>query len=91
MTTAVLHSYDRAGMRMDDHYTATEKFHKWFQAEARKGRFVLFVLLWAAELVSAAEDVVPLVVSLLGAAALVLAAEDVIPLVVVVVLLLCGT
>jgi nitric-oxide synthase len=40
MTTAVLHSYDRAGMRMDDHYTATEKFHKWTLAEAKRGRIV---------------------------------------------------
>lgn len=40
MTTAVLHSYDKAGMRMDDHYTATEKFHKWTQAEEKRGRIV---------------------------------------------------
>ena len=40
MTTAVLHSYDQAGMRMDDHHTATEKFHKWAQAEAKRGRAV---------------------------------------------------
>ena len=40
MTTAVLHSYDQAGMRMDDHYTATEKFHKWTLAEAKRGRVV---------------------------------------------------
>ena len=35
LTTAVLHSYDSAGMRMDDHYTATEKFQKWVEAEAK--------------------------------------------------------
>jgi nitric-oxide synthase, bacterial len=40
LTTAVLHSYDKAGMRMDDHHTATEKFHKWTQAEAKRGRTV---------------------------------------------------
>ena len=40
LTTAVLHSYDSAGMRMDDHYTATEKFQKWVDAEARRGRTV---------------------------------------------------
>jgi len=40
LTTAVLHSYDTAGMRMDDHYTATEKFQKWVDAEARRGRVV---------------------------------------------------
>lgn len=40
LTQAVLHSYDKAGMRMDDHYTATEKFQKWVDAEARRGRVV---------------------------------------------------
>ena len=40
LTTAVLHSFDSAGMRMDDHHTATEKFHKWTLAEQRRGREV---------------------------------------------------
>ncbi len=40
MTTAVLHSYDQAGIRMDDHHTAGRKFHQWTQAEACKGRIV---------------------------------------------------
>jgi len=37
LTTAVLHSYDKAGIRMDDHHTAAQKFHKWTQSEERKG------------------------------------------------------
>jgi len=37
LTTAVLHSYDKAGIRMDDHHTAAAKFHKWTQSEERKG------------------------------------------------------
>ena len=32
LTTAVLHSYDKAGIRMDDHHTAAQKFHKWTQS-----------------------------------------------------------
>jgi nitric-oxide synthase len=53
MTTAVLHSYDQAGMRMDDHYTATEKFHKWFQAEERKGHEVQAEWTWMIPPISA--------------------------------------
>ena len=53
MTTAVLHSYDQAGMRMDDHYTATEKFHKWVQAEAKKGREVEAEWTWMIPPISA--------------------------------------
>jgi len=37
LTTAVLHSYDQAGIRMDDHHTAAQKFHKWTQSEYKKG------------------------------------------------------
>ena len=37
LTTAVLHSYDKAGIRMDDHHTAAQKFHKWTQSEESKG------------------------------------------------------
>src|SRR4051812_47588502 len=53
MTTAVLHSYDRAGMRMDDHYTATEKFQKWVHAEAKKGREVQAEWTWMIPPISA--------------------------------------
>jgi nitric-oxide synthase, bacterial len=37
LTTAVLHSYDKAGIRMDDHHTAAQKFHKWTASEEKKG------------------------------------------------------
>lgn len=37
LTTAVLHSYDQAGIRMDDHHTAAQKFHKWTASERKKG------------------------------------------------------
>jgi nitric-oxide synthase len=37
LTAAVLHSYDKAGIRMDDHHTAAQKFHKWTQSEEKKG------------------------------------------------------
>jgi nitric-oxide synthase len=40
LTTAILASYDRAGMRMDDHHAATERFHRYAQSERRKGREV---------------------------------------------------
>ena len=40
LTAAVLWSFERAGMRMDDHHAATERFHKWAQAERRRGREV---------------------------------------------------
>jgi len=53
MTTAVLHSYDQAGMRMDDHYTATEKFQKWVNAEAKKGREVQAEWTWMIPPISA--------------------------------------
>jgi nitric-oxide synthase len=53
LTTAVLHSYDKAGMRMDDHHTATEKFHKWVEAEARKGRRVEAEWTWMIPPISA--------------------------------------
>ena len=53
LTTAVLHSYDQAGMRMDDHYTATEKFQKWVKAEAKKGREVEAEWTWMIPPISA--------------------------------------
>ena len=37
LTAAVLHSYDKAGIRMDDHHTAAQKFFKWTQSEESKG------------------------------------------------------
>jgi len=40
LTTAVLHSYDRAGMRIDDHHAASTRFTNWVAAERRKGREV---------------------------------------------------
>ena len=40
MTAAVLHSYERAGVRIDDHHTATERFHRYTLCERRKGREV---------------------------------------------------
>jgi nitric oxide synthase oxygenase domain/subunit len=53
LTTAVLHTYDQAGMRMDDHYPATKKFHKWFQAEAKQGREVQAEWTWMIPPISA--------------------------------------
>jgi nitric-oxide synthase len=40
LTTAILSSYDRAGLRIDDHHSASEKFHRYTQSERRKGRDV---------------------------------------------------
>jgi nitric-oxide synthase, bacterial len=40
LTTAVLHSYDVAGIRMLDHHTATDQFHRFTQAEQRANRTV---------------------------------------------------
>jgi len=40
LTSAILSSYDRAGLRIDDHHAATEKFHRYTQSERRKGREV---------------------------------------------------
>ena len=40
LTTAVLHSYDEAGIRMLDHHTATDQFHRFTQAEQRANRTV---------------------------------------------------
>jgi nitric-oxide synthase len=37
LTSAVLHSFDKAGIRMDDHHTAAQKFHKWTKSEEKKG------------------------------------------------------
>jgi nitric-oxide synthase len=37
LTSAVLHSFDKAGIRMDDHHTAAAKFHKWTVSEEAKG------------------------------------------------------
>ena len=37
LTAAVLHSFDKAGIRMDDHHTAAQKFFKWAQSEESKG------------------------------------------------------
>ena len=54
LTTAVLHSYDKAGMRMDDHHAASEKFHKWVQAERRHGRVVDAEWTWMIPPISAA-------------------------------------
>ncbi len=54
LTTAVLHSYDKAGMRMDDHHAAGEKFHKWVQAERRHGREVDAEWSWMIPPISAA-------------------------------------
>jgi nitric-oxide synthase len=53
LTTAVLHSYDKAGMRIDDHHTATEKFHKWAQAEIKRGRTVEAEWTWMIPPISA--------------------------------------
>lgn len=40
ITTAVLHSYDQAGIRMLDHHTAADQFHRFAQAEQRANRTV---------------------------------------------------
>ncbi len=40
LTAAVLWSYERDGMRIDDHHTASDRFHRWTLAENRRGREV---------------------------------------------------
>ncbi len=40
LTAAVLWSYETAGMRIDDHHTASDRFHRWTLAERRHGREV---------------------------------------------------
>jgi len=40
LTAAVLWSFERAGVRMDDHHTASERFHRWTLAERARGREV---------------------------------------------------
>jgi nitric-oxide synthase, bacterial len=46
LTAAVLWSYERAGVRMDDHHEATRRFHRWTQAERRRGREVQAEWTW---------------------------------------------
>lgn len=40
LTAAVLWSYDRAGVRIDDHHAASHRFHRYTLAERRQGRDV---------------------------------------------------
>jgi nitric-oxide synthase, bacterial len=40
LTAAVLFSYERDGLRIDDHHAATDRFHRYTQAERRRGREV---------------------------------------------------
>ena len=40
LTAAVLWSYERAGVRIDDHHTASTRFHRYTLAERRRGRDV---------------------------------------------------
>jgi nitric-oxide synthase len=53
LTAAVLWSFERAGMRMDDHHAASERFHKWTQAERRRGRDVDAEWAWMVPPISA--------------------------------------
>jgi nitric-oxide synthase, bacterial len=40
LTDAVLWSYEQAGIRIDDHHTAAERFHRYTLTERRRGREV---------------------------------------------------
>jgi len=40
LTVAVLHSFDRARVRMDDHHVATARFDRWVKSERMRGRTV---------------------------------------------------
>jgi nitric-oxide synthase len=53
LTAAVLWSYGRAGVRIDDHHTATERFHRWTQAERRRGHTVEAEWAWMIPPISA--------------------------------------
>jgi nitric-oxide synthase, bacterial len=53
LTTAVLWSYDRAGVRIDDHHAATERFHRYATSEQRHGRDVAAEWAWIVPPISA--------------------------------------
>ena len=53
LTAAVLWSFERAGVRMDDHHTASERFHRWTQAERARGREVEAEWAWMIPPISA--------------------------------------
>lgn len=53
LTAAVLWSFERAGLRIDDHHAATERFHRWTQAESRHGRTIDAEWAWMVPPISA--------------------------------------
>jgi nitric-oxide synthase len=53
LTAAVLWSYERAGIRIDDHHTASRRFHRWTQAERARGREVQAEWAWMIPPISA--------------------------------------
>jgi nitric-oxide synthase len=53
LTAAVLWSFERAGIRIDDHHAATERFHRWTQAERRHGREIDAEWAWVVPPISA--------------------------------------
>ena len=53
LTAAVLWSFERAGLRIDDHHAATERFHRWTQAEKRRGREIDAEWAWLVPPISA--------------------------------------
>jgi nitric-oxide synthase len=53
LTAAVLWSYERAGIRIDDHHAAGERFHRWTLAERARGREVQAEWAWMIPPISA--------------------------------------
>jgi nitric-oxide synthase, bacterial len=53
LTAAVLWSFERAGLRIDDHHAATERFHRWTQAERRRGHAIDAEWAWVVPPISA--------------------------------------
>jgi nitric-oxide synthase, bacterial len=58
LTTAVLWSYERAGVRIDDHHTASTRFHRYTTAERRQGRDVEAEWAWIIPPISASATAV---------------------------------
>ena len=53
LTAAILWSYQRAGVRIDDHHTAAERFHRWTRSERARGRDVQAEWAWMVPPISA--------------------------------------
>jgi nitric-oxide synthase len=53
LTAAVLWSFEQAGVRIDDHHIATNRFHRYTQAERRHGREVEAEWAWMIPPISA--------------------------------------